>query len=284
MTNIISLVFRARTPAFAYLARCVDSCGYYAAKKINDLFRRIGVNRWFTYLPLASKVLVKIQNSPNDSLKGKSALQQIDEKAREILKDHQIPEYVNFHFEPQQSLETGVCQGMVQVFIQDFYQASTQGFPFQQAAIKAAEQFKKGASLFTCAMQYLHQHGNSIDTPAFNKYVSEFNDSQKIMLHCMAKGFFGHLILGGKVSVSLEKDLETLPDGIYDVTLGWRLENGKLHKSDKNGHATAFLIHEKSFLIFDPFEGLFSHPEPNKYFKRFFKDDYDILGLTLVKK
>ncbi|NGX54162.1 MAG: hypothetical protein K1000chlam4_00887 [Chlamydiae bacterium] len=268
-----------------------DIARYYAEQRSNAFYKLIGSKRRIVCLPSSSKMLVRTKNRPRDELNDKAAWQQVAEHALKLFQSH-IISYVDFHPEKASSMEDGVCQGMVQVFIHEYNQARTQDFSFEEAAIKAAEPFSDGATLFACAIQRLHQIIEVNDDGFDLAYPKDQHSNLKRdLLHSTMTTNYGHIILGAKAWIvgvydfSVARGLEALEDGVYDIIQGWTaIDDGRILRRGKIGHAIALLVHEKSFLIFDPNIGLFSHSEPDRFFEIITRThDNEILIYTSLK-
>ncbi len=271
----------------------LDMLGYYSEQGWNAFYKLIGSERRIYLFPSSTKLLVPTKNRPGDEYNKEATLLQVTEKVQELIKGY-LPTFMEIHPEESSTVEDGVCQGMVQIFIRQYYQACGQDLSFKEAAIKAAEPFREGATFSACFMQHLHEivevNDNDFDL-TFPK--DQHTDSKRVTLKCAAKSYSGHLMLGAKTTVckydfSNVKDLGALEDGAYDITIGWtiRTEHDGGQTWDflsGRGHANALLVHDKSFLIFDPTMGLFNHVDPGRFFDVRRKYDNGILLCTSVK-
>ncbi len=272
----------------------LDTSNYYVEQGWNAFYKLIRSERRILLVPSTSILLVGTKNRPGDEYYKEATLLQMAEKVKELLKGYLVP-FMSFDSEKSHAVEDGVCQGMVQIFIHKYNQACTQGLSFKEAAIKAAEPLREGATLSACVMQHLHQivtvDDNDFDL-AFPK--DQYTDSERAAHKCAARSYAGHLMLGAKTATvckydfSVVKDLGALEDGAYDISIGWIIrtehDGGQTWTgSGDAGHATALLVHDKSFLIFDPTVGLFNHLDPGRFFEVQRKYDNGILLCTSVK-
>lgn len=247
---------------------------YHGSKGWNALYRLVGSHRRICFFA-PSQWLVKTKNRMAPELENNSSRQRITDRAQNLFQNHPLP-YIKTHLNRPVELENGICQGMVTHFIHDFQKERNQGIPFQEAAIKAAKAFEEGAPLLACALEHIHL-ASEIDADEFDRAFPKwrFSENQREIIYFQARSFCGDLILGAKkvfcsgLNVFRCK-LESLPNGSYDINLGRKVvsdRDGDETFSRNDTHATALLIENQSYLIFDPNLGLIKHPEPSLYFE-----------------
>lgn len=251
----------------------LDKANYFGSESWNAFYRLVRSSRRSFYFP-ASQLLVKTKNQMRPELESAPSWQQIADRAQSLYQNCRIP-YIKIDWNKPVDLKEGVCQGSVTLFIHDFHQARAKGLPFQEAAIKAAKTFQEGAPLLACALQHAYERSGVDETEfdnAFSKNQFPPNDRQFLLY--TARNFCGHLVHGAKKVFNatidfLHSDLESLPDGTYDITVGTRaiLNEGRITLNRHEGHAIALLIEKKNYLIFDPDFGLIKHPDPILHFE-----------------
>ncbi|MCH9609032.1 MAG: hypothetical protein S4CHLAM45_02260 [Chlamydiales bacterium] len=272
----------ALTSAGHYGSRCHQ----YAVRAGNALYR-LGVSeetvnrtiRWlypgaFVIDLKKCKILVRTRNCLNDFSPEK--LEKISSRVQEIYRAVLIYPFFKIKINKNSSwLGDGVCQGMVQHFIKEYFRNSQKGQKFEIAATNAARTVEDGANIEVCALQWLHQ-ATKLDTSILN--AQDYDADFKFKIHLSGRANLGYASLRSEfpcLSVKFQTPLTTtnflnLGDGIYDITLGWRIE--KQHEKTiwnlpaGYGHAIALIINEGHFLVFDPNYGLISYQDPNNYF------------------
>jgi hypothetical protein len=217
--------------------------------------------------------LVTVKNEPQNHLK--KPWQEVADRAQKIVGNSSLCPYITHKLTDPCDLNKGICQGMVYVFIRDFYQNRIDGISFQEAAIKAAQSFTDGGDLFACAMQHLHSVSR-VDEEKFKESYPIAGEERNYQRH-LSNVIQGYLPLGLRAITGWvydepsENQFKSLEDGIYQITTGDKIINKTLTRV--NGHATALLVDQKSFLLFDPACGLISLSDPHRYYRIRWTDD-----------
>jgi hypothetical protein len=261
----------------SYHSKCAN---YHEQKGWNAYYELVGSkHKCRAIKPLSSYWIIKAQNQIIPELDNEIGHKQIADSANRALKQNPqlIPSYLTFNSkQSQEHLSKGICQGMVQVFIHEYHDALNQGFPFIEAAKKAATIFKNGAPLNACVMQHLH-NACKLNWEQFKKTVEElYTTDERNFLGYSSNVCLGYSLLGAKdpelniVNISHFQDFIEKSNGAYDVSIGLKIisdEKGVEQSHYEKGHSTALLVHKKSYLIFDPIIGLFPCLDPARYFE-----------------
>lgn len=272
----------ARRSALTSSGHYASRCFRYAVRAGNALYR-LGISeeivnramRWlypgtFVIDLRKCKILVSTRNCPNDV--SSERLERILSRVQEIYRT--VLTYPCFQINFNKSsfwLGDGVCQGMVQHFVKEYFRNTQKGQSFEIAAANAAGTMEDGANIEACALQSLHQ---AIQLNAAMLDTQDCDADFKFRIRLSGKATLGYASFRSEfpdLSVQLQTPCATinfldLEDGIYDITLGWRIEKQIIWALPVGGHAIALIINEGRFLIFDPNYGLISCQNPGDYF------------------
>lgn len=234
-----------------------------------------------TYLYVDDEILVTTVNHPKKCVKKKKERVKVDALVKCLMRKIQ-KEASYIDFDPSKgnldSLTGGICLGMVQQCIIEFYKHYTGDKTFLESAQIAARRFQKGGPKTACAFQII-QYISSVNAERFEKenpLDESMSNLDRGLNQTYARDltlFFAHgLGLAGR-SIFDPSDpsfkLSSLKNGVYEVNNNWTVDRkNKPYQWDlkKIGHSTALFIEDERFLIFDPNVGLIKANDPDKYY------------------
>lgn len=177
------------------------------------------------------------------------------------------------------SLTQGICLGMVQQCIIEFFKLRSSDKSFLESAQIATRRFQKGGPKTACAFHII-QYISSVNEERFEKenpQAESMSKLDRVLNKTYARDmtiFFAHgLGLAGRSIFDLSDSsfrLSSLKNGVYEVNNNWTVDKkGKLNEWDlkKISHSTALFVEHSQFLIFDPNIGLIKTSNPDKFYE-----------------
>lgn len=258
-----------------------------------------GTNAYFKLIGSTSRVficttdvqgLIPSVNRPRKALINDKSRNEILEKVKQLQIGSPLS-YFKFNYKKLSSLEEGVCLGMVQVFISEYFKWRSKGTNFRDAAIIAAQSLAKGANVLACALQQIH-HISELNREKFDEQypVEKIGLFESVFRKFTARRILGYYMLKSMTDAGClwtfsrsGKKLTSLTDGVYDIGTGYEIIEGIAHPIKGNrAHSSALLIENKSFLIFDSNIGLFAYPDPDRFFEVIRITDEGILCINRI--